>query len=412
MINIFLVLSHLLSPLKQQPRKGFVLIMSILMLTSLLVSGTYLISVANSENKISQAVLVASKNYYLAETGINEMMWKIQNDTATKNAFIAGTLDEDSSITRNNVFGDSNASYQVSARNTVPAEAWIIATSSFNINNAISQRVIKTYISQPHGTTPWTYSSFSGGQGTQENGNMVFTGSGKVFKITGGNLHSNQIFKIQGCEIEAVNAALTSSNRIDVIGGGQLTLTNSTTQYPVSMKNMLQIDFDSVSPNSWKNRATLKFSEAQFNALPNNTLLAGIIYVDGNANITNKNFYLIGVLVASGNINIDNTNKNFILAAGTYVGGGLLAKNNLGISTNNGSFNATGMLYSAKSFSIYNNNTNFNINGSITAYDVGISGIGTTIDLVFNPNSYVNVIDPINNPVGPVIQISHWEEQY
>ena len=68
---------------------GFVLIVSVLILTSLLISGTYLLSISNSEIDIASAQSLATKNYYLAETGIHNMIWKIQNDSTTGAAFLA-----------------------------------------------------------------------------------------------------------------------------------------------------------------------------------------------------------------------------------------------------------------------------------------------------------------------------------
>jgi len=93
--------------LKKTKNQGFVLIVSILTLTALLMTGSYLLSLTNSENKISVVQSLATKNYYLAETGINEMIWKIQNNQATKNAFIAGTLSSANNISRTNIFGET-----------------------------------------------------------------------------------------------------------------------------------------------------------------------------------------------------------------------------------------------------------------------------------------------------------------
>ena len=158
--------------------KGFVLIVSVLILTTLLMAGSYLMSVSTSESKIAKIQSLTSINYYLAETGINDMIWKIQNDSASGQAFLNGTLSQSNDISKNNVFGDSNASYQVTARNTVTGEAWITATSTYHVGNTISQRVVKSYISQATGSqTEWPFSTFAGGRGAGQNGNFTFPGS-------------------------------------------------------------------------------------------------------------------------------------------------------------------------------------------------------------------------------------------
>ena len=66
-------------PINANQQRGFVLILSVLILTTLLMVGSYLIASSTSENKIAQAQALATKNYYLAESGVNEMIWKIQN---------------------------------------------------------------------------------------------------------------------------------------------------------------------------------------------------------------------------------------------------------------------------------------------------------------------------------------------
>ena len=159
-------------------QRGFVLILSMLVLATLMMVGSYLVSVSNSENKIATSQFLASKDYYLAETGINEMLWKIKNNTSTRQAFLNGSLGVSDNISRANVFNDSRASYAVSAKNTTAAEAWVTATSTYAINSYISQRVVKSYVAKATGNgSSWQFSVFSGGQGSQQNAQHQHAGS-------------------------------------------------------------------------------------------------------------------------------------------------------------------------------------------------------------------------------------------
>ncbi|NUM25168.1 MAG: hypothetical protein HUU49_00920 [Candidatus Buchananbacteria bacterium] len=398
--------------MKTTPR-GFVLIMSTLVMTSLLVVGAYLLSTADSENKIANVQSLATKNYYLAETGINDMLWKIQNDTATKNAFLNGTLSATNDISKSSVFGDTNASYQVTARNTVTAEAWIIATSTYQIGDNVSQRVVKSYISRPTGSgTTWEYATFAGGRGSQQNGNFRFTGSGIVLRSTGGRLHANQEFKVQGAEIVVTDGAVTSSNVINVVAGGKITLNNSYKEAPTSTVDMLQIDIDSDDPNSWKSRATATYTKTQFKNLPNNTTLNGIIYVAGEAEIIGKNMTINGVLVAEGEIEVTLAGRTLTVNSDATYGGGLISKEDVDITTSGGTVNINGLIYAGDDLEITSSGTVFNINGSMTGFDAEITSSGGAINLVYTPENFQKVIDPIYNPNGPLIQIDHWEEQY
>lgn len=399
--------------MKTQQKRGFVLIMSVLILTTLLMVGSYLIAVSNSENKIANVQSLATINYYLAETGVNEMIWKIQNDEATGQAFLNGTLSATYDITKTNVFGNTNAGYQAAARNTVNGEAWIISTSTYQIGDNTSQRVVKSYISRATGSgEEWEFTLFAGGRGSQQNGNFTFTGSGIVLISTDGRLHANQVFKVQGAEVVVNNGAVTASNVINIVAGGTLTLNNSYQDAPTSTVDVLPIDFYSDDPDSWKNRATITYTRTQFRNLPNGTTLNGIIYVSGDAEITGKNMTINGVLVAEGNIKITNSGQTLTVNADPTYGGGLLAKNNVYITTSGGTILVNGLIYSGNNLEITSSGTNFTVNGSMTGFDARVTASGGAIVLNFVPENFQAVIDPYLNPSPPVIQIDHWEEQY
>ena len=399
--------------LKKKENKGFVLIMSTLILMALLMAGSYLLSNANSENKIANVQFLATKNYYLAETGINEMIWKIQNNSSAGQAFLNGTLNDSYDINRTGVFGDNHAGYQVSAKNTVAGEAWIIATSTYQIGNNTSQRVVKSYITRPTGPgQQWEFSTFAGGRGSQQNGNFRFNGAGIVLTANGGRLHANQEFKVQGAEVVVNDGAVTSANVINVVSGGTLTLNNSYQDAPTSTIDMLIIDFDSDDPNSWKNRATVTYSEDDFEDLPSGTVLNGIIYVTGEAEITGKNLTINGVLVAEEDIDITLSGQTFSVNFDSIYGGGLLSKEDVEITTSGSTISIDGLVYAADDLDITSSSGDFTINGSLTGFDAEITASGGSIILNFVPENYAPVIGPVYNPESPLIQIDHWEEQY
>lgn len=394
-------------------QKGFVLVISVLVLTTLLLIGVYLLSSANSESKISSAQSLATKNYYLAESGVNEMIWKIQKDASTGSAFLNGTLGTSSDINRTSVFGDSKASYKVAARNTVPAEAWITATSTYTIGNTTSQRVVKSYISRASGSYgTWDFGSFAGGRGGQQNGNFTFTGSGTALISNNARLHANQEFKAQKVTVVVNNGSVTASNVINEVAGGVITLNNSFKQAPTTTINMLQIDFDSSSSNSWKNRATATYTAAAFSALANNTTLNGIIYVTGNADIVDKNFTINGVLVASGRIYIKNTAKTVTVNTYLAYGGGLLSKGDVIFDVKNGTTLINGLIYASNNLTITSNNNAFTINGAMLGFDASATVSNQAMTLNYESDNIQAVIDQALNQTSPIIQIDHWEEQY
>lgn len=388
--------------------KGFVLIISVLILASLLMIGTYILSIANTESKISGAQALATKNYYHAEAGVYDMLWKINNDTNVKNDFLNGSLSSANDITRNSLFGDSAASYRVTAISTAPAEAWVIATSTYQLGSVTSQRVVKSYITKATNQSgEWEFTTFAGGRGGQQNGNFTFKGAGVVLVSEGGRLHANQVLKVQGSEIQVNNGAVTSSNVINVVSGGTLTLNNSYSDAPTSTVDMLQIDFD-----EWKSKATTVYTPNQFKNLPNNTVLDGIIYVTGEADITGKNMTINGLLFSDGTIEITLAGRTLTVTAPVSTGGGLISKEGIDITTSGGSVNIEGLVYAADDLEITSAGTNFNIYGSLTGFDADITASGGAIHLFYAPQNLESILGAILNPDAPLIQIDHWEEQY
>ena len=392
---------------------GFVLVLSVLILTALLLSGSYLIAISGTERKIADAQATATKNYYLAEAGVNEMIWDIRNVPLVSSAFLTGTLDSSFDINRSNIFNDSNAAYNVRVTSYAPAEAEIIATSTYQIGTSLSQRVVKAYVVKATGSgTEWEFSTFAGGRGSQQNGNFTFTGSGIVLTANGGRLHANQVFKVQGAEVVVNDGVVSASNNINVIAGGVLTLNDSYQSAPTTTIDMLQIDFDSDLADSWKNRATVNYTENQFKALPSGTTLNGIIYVTGDAKIIGKNMTINGVLVATEDIEITLAGQTFRVNADDTIGGGLLAKDDVTFTTSGGTVAIEGLIYAADDLAITSSGTSFTIDGSMTGFDARVTASGGSIVLNYVPDNFQPVIDPINNQESPLIQIDHWEEQY
>lgn len=400
--------------INHEKQEGFVLITSVMILMAMLLVGSYLISSSDSEKKISQAQTVATRDYYLAEAGINEMLWKIQNDPTTRNNFLDGNLSESDNISRNNVLGDSRASYTVSAFNTTTSEAWIIATATYQLSDHVSQRVVKSYISKATNdySNLWPFSTFSGGRGGQQNGNFNFTGSGVVFILNGGRLHANQVLKVQKAEIVINDGVISSSNVINETAGGKVTLNNSYESVPTSTVNMLIIDFDSADPNSWKNRATITYSASEFNSLPDNTILNGIIFVNGNASVTKKNMTINGVLVTTGSFSLNNSGQNFTVNFNSPYGGGILSKGNIILVSSGGINFLNGLIYSGNNLDITSSGTDFLINGALAGFDSNITASGGPITLNYKPEYVAPVADPMYNPNAPLIVITHWEEEY
>ena len=68
-------------------KNGSVLIFAILLLATMLLLSSYFISFSLTGSRMSESQIYAAKSYYLAETGIQEAIFKLKNDDDWRNAF-------------------------------------------------------------------------------------------------------------------------------------------------------------------------------------------------------------------------------------------------------------------------------------------------------------------------------------
>lgn len=399
--------------------RGFILIIASMMLTTLLVIGSYIITIANTESTIAHSQMTATKTYYAAESGIYEMLWKLENDQTLRGAFIAGELSQATVINRSSVFGNTAAGYMVNVSSTAPAEAVIIATSTHDLFSNQSQRVVKVSIVRATGTsTEWELSGYAGGRGSNQNGNLTLDGSGLVATFNGGQIHANQNLKLQKGEVVFNDAIVSASNNIIVNSGATLTLNSSTQSSPTSSIDMPQIDFDSSDPSSWRNRATLVLDADDFEDLPDGTTLNGIIYVTDDAEWVNKNLTVQGTLVFENDfeVRLTTSGKTLTINFDPVYGGGILTKEDFELTLRNGGIaNIQGLIYASQGLAIELQSPGasiFTLEGSLVGLDTILERKSGTITINYVAN-YVNpVLDPELNTTSPLIQIDHWEERY
>lgn len=150
--------------------QGYILLISIITILTVGVISAYLSSLAISSVRLAEVRESAPETYYLAEAGINEALWKMNNDPTWKAAFINGTLA--SSFTRNDMFA-TGTSYTVSATSTAsnPAVAVITSTAKITTPVAVAQRVVTTEVALSTGYTDvWPDAVFAGGKAACKQG--------------------------------------------------------------------------------------------------------------------------------------------------------------------------------------------------------------------------------------------------
>ncbi len=396
----------------KKSRSGFAVVLVITMLGSLLFLSSYFLEQSTSEIKIAKSENAATKGYYLAESGINEAIFKLKYDATWRGKFLNGTLAGDN-FNRSSVF-DTKGAYTVSASSIADGLADITVTATYQVGSKNSQRVIKARLAKASNPAySWSQTFFGGGVGGQQNGNIT---TGRDCTINGGRIHANQNLKITSHSDLTINdAEVTSSNNIITNAGSSLVLNNSTQTEGLPSIGMPIVDFDSSSLTSLKNRASQVYTAAQFSALPSGTTLNGITFVTGTATWTNKNLTVNGVLAASGNINISLNSGKIFTVNTDASGSGILGKADIGISLTGATLNLNGLIYTANALDIDINSTStFNITGGIIGWHVDLDGTDNGVcSVTYDEDLVATPLDPVyNSGDSPIIDVNHWEEQY
>ncbi|MFA6428310.1 MAG: pilus assembly PilX N-terminal domain-containing protein [Candidatus Buchananbacteria bacterium] len=409
---------------KKIDSKGFALIASMVVMTALILLGVYALNFTIGEHGISQSQSQATKTYYFAEAGINEMIHKVKSDYNTTQAFLNGSLNSSFTINRSDVLADPKASYLVTIISTGPATAQIIATSTYQIGNTVARRVIKADINKAtNSTETWPSGLVAGGL----DGYIKFTGNNGNYTETGGKIHANGFIQVTGnnTTVKINNGSLSAKQSITVAGNNSSIATPppSYQSTPTSTTiNLPQIDFNSAATTSWYNRANTKMTCTEFRNLfgNNQTInLTGVTYVSNCTGLTisgnNNTLNIKGILVIYGGITFGGNNLIFKISPETdhpENGAGILVSGNLTINGNNLSANVNGLIYTAGNLNIGGNNPILAFKGGIVCNSADFGHNNSTLNLIYDESVILPPLAPALNTDSPIIRINHWEEQY
>lgn len=405
----------------KKPGRGVALILTILLMSLVLFLSLYLLTFTLTENRISRSQAWGAKTYYLAEAGIQEMVWKLKNDAEYKASFETnpGWM---ANFTRANPFGADNGSYAVSITNSDLAHGMITSVGAIDLGNGkTSQRIVKTYVYRAMGQS-----------GVQDNtgyadGNIDISFS--LVNFHDGSAHSNNDFKINGLstvnvddDLDAVNQYIKSPSSTVIVGGAV-----HSANYPPAAAAiaMPAVDFDSADPNSLRNKATVFYTQAQFDALMADnqdlTLAGPITYVDGDVDLKGaQNLTVNGQLVVGRDLIVGQkqcrgsrcgqSSLTVNHAAGQAAG--VLAKRKINFEFWSGNINITGAVYANDQLSLlsFPVGFSFNVTGGLIARKLTITSVWQPLNI-----NYSNLI--LTEALGaaefsPVITVEHWEEEY
>ena len=402
---------------KIKNNKGFLLLSSLFVLTTLLVIVSFYMNAIINNAKVSNILNNAPQTYYLAEAGIQEAIWKLQNDSSWLTSFETDP-NWTTTFTRNNAL-ISGGSYTVTVANQDLADALITATSTYSVGGANVQRVVETNVfkalneSSVDGVSLYTNGeSYSLGSRVDVTGNIFTNDDVDINFLSDWNV-TGDVSAVEDVEVDFLSD-LDANNIYD----------SSNPPIPAEI-TMPQLDFDSSDPNSYKSRADNTYNVGQFNQLLNSgpATVNGITYVTGNVLIKKGDSLTVnGILVSDGYIKVGNGSSFHFDPAVVTVNhttgepSGLLAKGNITIGGYKSEVNVDGLIYSGGNFTVQDGflqTVNVNVLGGVIAQDSDFyfswSAGQITIDL---EQDYVNEALGTSSSFSPVLLIRHWEEEY
>jgi len=389
----------------------------------LLSLGLFVASFVLTELRIADSQAASVQNYYLAESGIAEAVWRVKNDTAWKSQF---EDDEDWNMvyTRSAALYD-HGSYTINIANNSRARGEINVTSTLTLGSGSSRRVIKTLIYKALGE------SLVGDNGEYADGNIDMSGS-KLIILNGGffsnlnviiNFHStiNADKKVQA--VGNINIGYGSALNATEIHSHNI---NPPEPDPLAMP---AISFDNPSdPNSYKARANQIYTADQFEDLlwdnRGGTLtLDGITYVTGDISIRGNNDIIVnGVLVADGDIELGantlfccwglNCGRSHITInrVGSTTPAGILSKQDVSFELCLDSFSGTGLVYANDKINILSLPYIISLTGGLISRKITLTSLWQGVSILYD-NSVVNYT--LGDPqFSPIVTVEHWEEEY
>lgn len=255
----------------KKDQKGTIVIISLIATLILMSLSAYFLNALIVEMKVVESMDKAQEAYYLAESGINEAIWKLQNDNQWKENFTDPDLNPDPSgqywsETINNDLG--GGSYQVKIQNTGLGEAELHSTAKVSFLGKEAKRETRVTIFKPLESPTEEAVIFSGGSGSNvkiSHSNLIIN-KGNIFSnhnliLRGGStieLYDNEeTDKLEGQVWASQNISLDSEVTLDQYSAlcSKNICDSDCQKCPPDEKAIPTVDFDSHSENSFKSRA-------------------------------------------------------------------------------------------------------------------------------------------------------------
>ncbi|MFH1564428.1 MAG: pilus assembly PilX N-terminal domain-containing protein [bacterium] len=399
---------------------GFALIPAILFTSLLITMGCFFLTSTLSEKRISDSYSISQQTYYMAESGIEYVIWKLKNDPAWENNF-----ETDSNWTQSYSGGSelfANGSFDILIQNYDLAKADVTAASAMSFGNKQSKRVIKTKIFKALGESAIDNNAILADQDIDVAAADIDIDNGSIFA-------NDDIVATLASVVDAQDKAQAADDifilGFSTINAAEMHSANVNPPAPEYL-DIPAVDFDSFDPDSFKSQAQLLgqyYSKAEFNVLLDSgpVTFDGAVYVSGNIIIEdNHDLTVNGVLATSGKITVGRDKKWWQVcpdySATLNINhideypAGMFSKSNIEFLRCVNDISVNGVIYAGNELSLTNLSSDFTLNGGIIARSVDFALLYNGVDISYDDSVIIDTLG--GSDFSPVITVEYWEEQY
>lgn len=423
----------------RKKHSGYTLIV-VLIILMVLIALTYLFTESIiTELAIARNNKASAVAFDLAEAGVQEAIYRIQNYPDAQNNFLH-TIAGKTEFPSQEPPLINNGSYNVTIQNVAFGAANITSIGNFRIGLKTARREIRVSIAQATINTytddGTMYTTSAGGEST---GDIELTEA--TINIYGGSITSGRdsrivdsTLNVEGL-IKTDRTLVTTGSTINCeclfIDEDPLNPPPACSENPgciyrtVAAGQLPMIDFDGETPNSYKNIAEDVFNQyyesdndffAQTGFAPGTTkTLDGVVYINGPLNLRDDRTLIInGVLATLGTITIGKSSAGgsangtiTVNSPGEGQPSGLLAQHDI-IINRYGNISGSALVYSGTKVDFGSSPNGIELWGGILSRKI----VATSRDITIHFSA--DIINwTLNEPTEtPVIEISHWEEEY
>jgi Tfp pilus assembly protein PilX len=403
-----------------RPRKGYALATILILLGICMFGAAALVTISILESRISRSQLEGTVAYYVAEAGVSDAVWRLNNNSTLRNALIAGTLATNYSVTDQPQAGQS---FTVTLATGPQGAGYGTVEVVGTVNNGsfIAQRRIQASVFIGDGSAPVT-----GGNVIYGASDISITNGNGAVTLKTGNLYARRHIIINqasvdgpGRTINALGNYSSNSSTVNVAGIYAANYPPAPTDNVVApgynFSQYSGLPTNQCTAANFASQTQLRCTPTQLRNLigsaTNFTFNNQVVFVDSgltfNSWARDKNLTFNGLLVVNGDVEVTGSADNFTLTINNPGNdqSGIVAAGN--ITNSNGMWNIDGIYYASGNM-WFNNPGTISISGAVIAAGNISMNTGVAIDLSFNGGPVAGVIG--GTPTA--VRVLHWEEQY